>query len=124
MAKQRRPSTNALYLELGRANAETQIIRECFTAVLRGSLNLDHPHVSSDVDAVTHIDYWAVGLDRAHGGIVLAVRRVKQPDNQPQTVSVDCRYLDDIRARYHQGDLQHEGRLHYEHLMHATKQTL
>jgi hypothetical protein len=120
-ATQKRSFANALRESNGRAD----LLEECFTAVLRGSLNLNAPHVSTDVDAVTHIDYWAVNLDRAHGGIVLAVRRVAQPDNQPPTVSVSVQELDKIRSRYRDGNLADpNGRLHYEKLMTATKQQL
>jgi hypothetical protein len=101
------------------------MLEECLTAVLCYRLNLERPHIETDEDAVTHVDYYAVNLDRAHGGIVLAVRRVKQSDGQPETVSCLVKYLDDIRARYRSGDLADpNGRLAYERLMHVTQQQL
>jgi hypothetical protein len=115
------PTITNLQLDLNRAHIDRRLLEECFTAVLRGSLDLTAPHVSTDVDAVTHIDYWAVNLDRGHGGIVLAVRRVAQPDNQPATVSVNVQFLDTIRERYRSGSMADpHGRLHYEKLMSAT----
>lgn len=104
---------------------QSAMLLECLTAVLRGSLRLDSPDIETDEDAVTRVDYYAVNLDRAHGGIVLAVRRVKQPDGQPETVSCLVKYLDEIRARYRSGALTNpNGRLAYERLMHVTQQEL